>query len=61
MTLWKSKIGVVTGVISETDRSQKNQNVSIFFRLPLGLRRLRSAYNDLVKTKLSESEEEAEW
>ena len=37
----------------------KNQNVSIFFRLHLRLCRLRSAY-DPVKTRLSESEAEAE-
>ena len=31
-----------------------------FYRLRLGLRRLRSALYDLVKTRLSESEAEAE-
>ena len=43
ITYWKSKIIVVSGVISATE-SELNQNVSIFFRLLLRLRRLRSAY-----------------
>ena len=51
----KSKIGVVSGVIRATKSESEESGRFHFFRL----RRLRSAY-DLVKTRLSESEAEAE-
>ena len=44
MTLWKSKIGV----ISALDQSRRNQNVSIFFRLCLWLSNWRSSENQIV-------------
>ena len=47
--------GVVSGVIRATDSDSEESERFHFFRL----RRLRSAY-DLVKTRLSESEAEAE-
>ena len=59
MTWRKSKIGVVSGVISATESESEESERFHFFRLRLRLRRLRSAY-DLVKTILSESETEAE-
>ena len=59
MTLWKSKIRVVSGVISSTESKSEESERFHFFRLRLRLRRLRSAY-DLVKTTLSESEAEVE-
>ena len=55
MTQWKSKIGAISATESESEESERFH----FFRLRLGPRRLRSAY-DLVKTRLSESEAEAE-
>ena len=59
MAQWKSKIGVVSEVISATESESAESERFHFFRLRLRLRRLRSAY-DLVKTRLSESEAEAE-
>ena len=53
------KLNVVSGVISATESESEESERFHFFRLRLRLRRLRSAY-DLVKTRLSESEEEAE-
>ena len=46
--------------LSLYQKSQKNQNVSISSNFALRLRRFGSAYYDLVKTRLSESEAEAE-
>ena len=54
MTKRKSKIGVVSGVISATESESEEAERFHFFRLG----RLRSAYN-LVKTRLSDSEAEA--
>ena len=48
MTWWKSKIGVVSGVISATESESEESERFHFFRLRVRLRRLRSAY-DLVK------------
>ena len=48
MTLWKSKIGVISRVISALDQSRRNQNVSIFFRLCLWLSNWRSSENQIV-------------
>ena len=59
MTLSKLKIGVVSGVISATESESEESERFHFFRLRLQFRRLRSAY-DLVKTRLSDSEAEAE-
>ena len=49
MTLWKSKIGVISRVISALDQSRRNQNVSIFFRLCLWLSNWRSSENQIVR------------
>ena len=48
LTLWKSKIGVISRVISALDQSRRNQNVSIFFRLCLWLSNWRSSENQIV-------------
>ena len=52
-------MGVVSRVISATESGSEESEGFHFFRLRSRLRRLRSAY-DLVKTRLSESEAEAE-
>ena len=59
MILGKSKVGVASGVLSATESESEGAELFLFFRLRLRLRRLPSAY-DLVKTRLSESEAEAE-
>ena len=59
MTWRKSKIGVVSRVISATESDSEESERFHFFRLRLLLRRLCSAY-DQVKTRLLESEAEAE-
>ena len=48
MTRWKSKIGIVSGVISVTEWESKNQNVFSSSRLRLWLRRLRCIENQIV-------------
>ena len=48
MTLWKSKIGVISRVISALGQSRRNQKVSIFFRLRLWLSNWRSSENQIV-------------
>ena len=55
----KSKIGVVSGVISATESESEESESFHFFRLHIRLCGLHSAY-DLVKTRLSELEAEAE-
>ena len=56
MTLVKWKIEVVSGVISSTESESEESECFHFFRFRLRLRRLY----DLVKTRLLESEAEAE-
>ena len=55
MTWWKSKIRVVSGVISSTESESKESGRFQFFRFRLRVRRLRSS-----ETRLSESEAETE-
>ena len=59
MTMWKSKIAVLSRVIRATESESEESERFHFLSTPLMTPSLRSAY-DLVKTRLSEAKAEAE-
>ena len=59
MTIWKSKIAVLSRVIRATESESEESERFHFLSTPLMTPSLRSAY-DLVKTRLSEAKAEAE-